>query len=102
MRVHTSFSILFVILCLSLCVVKGISAFHFNSSIVDATEKCIISNAMYWEIIQWFYGKLKFVDVNILTEPNALQSIEHLTEVGNVFLREFYKSEFYHIKNHLP
>lgn len=95
MRVHSSFSILFVILCLSLCVVEGISAFHFNSFVVDATEKCIISNAMYWEIIQWFYGKLKFVDVNILTEPNALQSIEHLTEVGNVFLREFYKSEFY-------
>lgn len=59
--------------------------------ISETDEDCKVTNELYWKIIQWFYGPLKFVDVHVLTETNITLSMNQL---ATFFLKEIADSKF--------
>lgn len=88
MKIHISFSIVLLV-----AVVSEATSINSNHFIIDTSEECKVTNELYWKMIQWFYGPLKFVDVNILTESSTTLSMNQL---ATMFLKEIADREFNH------
>lgn len=80
---------------LLVCVIRETLSIDSNKFLSDSNNDCQMSNALYWRIIQWFYGPLKFVDVYILTKTTTDRSMNQL---ANYFLEQIGYSEFYNFR----
>lgn len=88
MKIHITFSIVLLV-----AVVKETISINLNHFIIETSEECKVTNELYWKMIQWFYGPVKFVDVHILTESSKTLSMNQL---ATMFLKEIADRKFNH------
>lgn len=84
-----NFSGLFSIV-LWIAVVRETATIDASKFISETDEDCKVTNELYWKMIQWYYGPLKFVDVYILTESVTTLSMNQL---ATLFLRQIAESK---------
>lgn len=75
-----SFVFVVAICCPLVFVVPSYSMFNFNLHPNNTMDQCTISNELYWKLISWFYGPLRFVDVYAISLPNEQEPIHQLSK----------------------
>lgn len=84
MKILGKFSLLFLTV-----IVEGATSLNSNHFIIESNA-CEVTNELYWKMIEWFYGPLKFVDVHVLTDTSATLSMNQL---ATLFLKEIADSK---------
>lgn len=84
-------SLLFLTFSSFLLVHRVKSTIDVKHFISNSSDQCRVSNELYWKMIQWYYGSLKYIDVDILIRSGLTASMNQLT---SVFIKEISDSEY--------
>lgn len=85
MKILGKFSVFLLIVMVEETI--SLNSNHFD---MESNAVCKVTNELYWKMIKWFYGPLKFVDVHVLTETSTTLS---LNQLATLFLKEIADSK---------
>ena len=85
MKILGKFSVFLLIV-----MVEETISLNSNHFVVESNAECKVTNELYWKMIRWFYGPLKFVDVHVLTDTSTTLSMNQL---ATLFLKEIADSK---------
>lgn len=79
-----------VLLLIVMVMVNKTITLNSNHFIIESNAVCTVTNELYWKMIRWYLGPLKFVDVHVLTDTSTTLSMNQL---ATLFLKEIADSK---------